>query len=616
MRRRTVVCLGCLSLFLAGCPPTTPDEPPQRQPEQVDPAEAQHPRVAEIEACDDPERLVALLDGLDQDREELGRAVADEGCLAAARKLLAASDAEGDPRGALLLSAGDCLPGVYPEYQSSQLREAITGVSQQLLAALLESSVALLGDAPSREDLEQADALLVTADNLSELFTETMRRAASAAWEDLGLHAAEAAGQALDAENPDLAEVAALLRIADSAAWSIEDALGSPASFESTRKQVEGRWLVARCHQVRQLIADAMPQEADALLARVIEGSPDLVRGKDLLQEVWEWCEESQLSEVREAFLGTRRLLANAALARGQILVNGDVYPGAAAELFALGLEVVPPEEAWNLHFNRGLLRTQTQPAAAVEDLQAALSGWQAENPEAVNTDGMMLAQMLFNAYFWLALSYEDEYGYARDADAHAAAQKNMLASLDHALQLGARALARVSPDDAKLRSAIEDKTTEIELQRLDRLRWLPGQEQAALAACEALLEKLPEHAPLHLVLAELVGDSGRARVALDAALALEPDNHQALFNRGALVINEAVAVQRQSYETEDFDEADALTQQVGELYQEARPFLERALAIQPASEILQALIQIALFEEDGEGFARYKAQLEELQGQ
>ena len=116
-----------------------------------------------------------------------------------------------------------------------------------------------------------------------------------------------------------------------------------------------------------------------------------------------------------------------------------------------------------------------------------------------------------------------------------------------------------------------------------------------------------------------LLERTDRAAAMGEYAAAIEIDGDRALahFNLGALYVNDAVALFQEANAEEDYLMAESLQAEGKAKFLLARPYLERALELEPGNRaVIQALMQIAIQTDDIEAYRRLQgmeAALEEV---
>lgn len=110
-----------------------------------------------------------------------------------------------------------------------------------------------------------------------------------------------------------------------------------------------------------------------------------------------------------------------------------------------------------------------------------------------------------------------------------------------------------------------------------------------------------------------------KAKATYDQTLAKDGKNFNALYSVGAMYYNKAAVVTKEAaditYSKTNAPKIDALNKQSLELFQMAKPYFEKAYAVNSKDEsVLTALREIAVRTNDFNALSKYKAELEALQ--
>ena len=248
----------------------------------------------------------------------------------------------------------------------------------------------------------------------------------------------------------------------------------------------------------------------------------------------------------------------------------------------------------------RGQLRARLgDPAGAYADYLAALALCHEQPPEHPD---LLIAYAAYRA----ATLARDHVG-----DVSAA-----LAHVERGLALLTRELGRLEAPTLDQQRQHDDAWADLGNLRLSLLRSDPAQLDIALAAAAAAVAAEPDRYALRIAHAQLLEqvDPGAAAREYEAAQALEPDQVTAWFSLGALYMRRAVARYQAASAEGDEVLAAAMLAEGRASFLLARPFLERALKLDPSSrEIIGALQQIALQTDDIEAYRRLLQQEQAL---
>lgn len=215
---------------------------------------------------------------------------------------------------------------------------------------------------------------------------------------------------------------------------------------------------------------------------------------------------------------------------------------------------------------------------------------------------------MLVYAAFWAAV-YERHV-----ANDPAAA----LAVLDRGDALLARDWARISePDDGQQRD-YHHVQREMDNLRLDTMLSVPELRPQAIALLEGAIRDDPDSYVKTAAYAQAIEsiDPEKAIQLYERAIEIDGERVFAHFNLGAFYVNRAAAINMRANELDDFAEAGAMMSEAAAEMLRAKPHLERALAIEPDNlEAIRALMTIAIQEDDTEAYGRLKDERDRLEG-
>ncbi|MFT4976895.1 MAG: tetratricopeptide (TPR) repeat protein [Myxococcota bacterium] len=185
-----------------------------------------------------------------------------------------------------------------------------------------------------------------------------------------------------------------------------------------------------------------------------------------------------------------------------------------------------------------------------------------------------------------------------QDADA-------ALALIGRGQALVVRELGRIPEPSAAEQQRHREVSQTLQNLKLDTLVRFPALHDRARIELAAAIAQGESYALL-VSYAQLMAstDPEVAISSYERAIATEPGQLVAHFNLGALYANRAAALLQQANDVDDYDESRKVEEAGLDAYRQARPHLERALAISPTKiEIIRALKQIALQLEDMETY-------------
>ncbi|MEZ4825370.1 MAG: tetratricopeptide repeat protein [Bacteroidia bacterium] len=316
----------------------------------------------------------------------------------------------------------------------------------------------------------------------------------------------------------------------------------------------------------------------------------------------WEDKNRSQISDLEPMLTQTGLTYVNMGTSGGNLTESQrHVVLTLAFDYFEV-LSEISPDSYLNYDFMGQIRLAQKDSVGALRDFLTAIELHKQYPPEMPD---LLIGYLYYRASLLHRYLKKDKKRALADLQTGLAVLDQEYQKLQKYTSAGMDNL-RVQRMDQQYKNA----STDLRMMELDIYLQSPELAEEGARKFEAAVRAEPANYNLRVAYASLLEsvDVNKSIAQYEAAAAIDPRQETALYNLGALYVNQGVALQRQAMESADSQEVIDLTGKSNQFFRKALPWLEKAYASNPGSRnAVQAIMQIATQLEEVDLYNKYK---------